>query len=112
MYIIVCLYAARCSPRRTVGSATGIPAAVQAVISSAVGSGAAKDIGLFLGVVLILQYLSSASVWTLGSARVQAVAALDGSAPRLLGKFSKQGTPLPMCILMGIVGSYVRDHLS
>ena len=105
MYIIVMLCMLLVLTEKNLGSATGIPAAVQAVISSAVGSGAAKGIGYFLGVVLILQYLSSASVWTLGSARVQAVAALDGSAPRLLGKFSKQGTPLPMCILMGIVGS-------
>ena len=105
MYIAVMLCMLLVLTEKNLGTATGIPSAVQAVMSDAVGSGAAKAIGYFLGVVLILQYLSSASVWTLGSARVQAVAALDGSAPRLLGKFSKQGTPLPMCILMGVVGS-------
>ena len=69
------------------------------------GSGAAKVIGYFLGVVLILQYVSSGSIWMLGACRVQAVAALDGSAPRILGKFSKQGTPAAMAILSGIVSS-------
>jgi amino acid transporter len=105
MYVVVMLAMLLVLTEKNLGAATGIPAAVQAVMASAVGSGTAKWLGYFLGAVLILQYLSSATVWTLGSARVQAVAALDGSAPRLLGRFSKQGTPLPMCILMGIVGS-------
>ena len=89
---------------KDLAAATGIPDAVNIVLTSAAG-GAAKVLGYFLGVVLILQYMSSASLWVLGSARVQAVAALDGAAPRVLGRFSKQGTPLPMCILLGIVGS-------
>ncbi len=104
MYVAVMLAMLLLLTEKQLGAATGIPAAVNVVLTSAAG-GAAKALGYFLGAVLILGYLSSASVWTLGSARVQAVAALDGSAPRLLGKFSKQGTPLPMCILMGIVGS-------
>ena len=104
MYIAVMLCMLLLLTEKQLGAATGIPAAVNVVLTSAAG-GAAKGLGYFLGAVLILTYLSSASVWTLGSARVQAVAALDGSAPRLLGKFSKQGTPLPMCILMGVVGS-------
>jgi amino acid transporter len=105
MYVVVMLVMLLVLKEKDLTAASGIPAAVQAVMSDAVGSGAAKAIGYFMGVIFILQYLSSASVWTLGSARVQAVASLDGSAPRLLGKFSKQGTPLAMCVLMGIVGS-------
>jgi amino acid transporter len=104
MYIAVMLAMLLLLSVKELGAATGLPAAVNVVLTDAAG-GAAKTLGYFLGAILILGYLSSASVWTLGSARVQAVAALDGSAPRLLGKFSKQGTPLPMCILMGVVGS-------
>jgi glutamate:GABA antiporter len=105
MYIAVMACMLLVLSEKDLGAATGIPAAMQTVMGDAVGSGAAKWLGYFLGAIFILGYLSSASVWTLGSARVQAVAALDGSAPRMLGRFSKQGTPLPMCILMGIVGS-------
>ena len=104
MYIAVMLCMLLLLTEKQLGAATGIPAAVNVVLDQRSGR-RSKGPGLLPGSVLILTYLSSASVWTLGSARVQAVAALDGSAPRLLGKFSKQGTPLPMCILMGVVGS-------
>jgi amino acid transporter len=107
MYIVVMLAMLLLLSEKELGAATGIPAAVNLALTSAAG-GAAKTLGYFLGIILILQYLSSASVWTLGAARVQAVAALDGSAPRLLGKFSKQGTPVAMCVLMGIVGSVMN----
>ena len=73
--------------------------------SNGVLGSAAKGFGYLFGVLMILTFVGSASVWTLGSARVQAVAALDGAAPRMLGKFGKQGTPVTMCIVMGIVGS-------
>ena len=105
MYLVVMLVMLLVLREKDLSSSSGIPAAVNLVMSDAVGHSAAKAIGYFLGVIFILQYLSSASVWTLGSARVQAVASLDGSAPRVLGKFSKQGTPTAMCVLMGIVGS-------
>ena len=105
MYLVVMLTMLLVIKEKEITGSSGIPTAVNIVMSDAVGKSAAKAIGYFLGVIFILQYLSSASVWTLGSARVQAVASLDGAAPRMLGKFSKQGTPLPMCILMGIVGS-------
>jgi hypothetical protein len=62
--------------------------------------------------------IGSGSVWILGSCRVQAVAALDGAAPRWLGKFGSQGTPTSMAWLSGIVGSafviivFYLSHLS
>jgi glutamate:GABA antiporter len=73
--------------------------------SNGVLGSAAKGFGYLFGALMILTFVGSASVWTLGSARVQAVAALDGAAPKVLGKFGKQGTPVTMCIVMGIVGS-------
>jgi amino acid transporter len=85
-------------------AASGLSDAAQIALTSVAG-GAAKGLGYVVGAIMILTYVFSAAVWTLGSARVQAVAALDGSAPRWLGKFSKQGTPVPMAILMGLVGS-------
>jgi amino acid transporter len=105
MYVIVMLCMLLVLKEKDLTAASGIPSAVQAVMADAVGSGTAKTLGYFLGVLFILQYVSSGSIWMLGSCRVQAVAALDGSAPRILGKFSKQGTPASMAILSGIVSS-------
>jgi amino acid transporter len=105
MYVVVMACMLLVLKEKDLTAASGIPAAVQAVMSDAVGSGTAKAIGYFLGVVFILQYVSSGSIWVLGACRVQAVAALDGSAPRVLGRFSKQGTPVVMGILTGIVSS-------
>jgi amino acid transporter len=105
MYIVVMLVMLLVLKESQLSSSSGIPKAMNTIMASAVGTSGAKALGYFMGIIFVLQYLSSASVWTLGSARVQAVASLDGAAPRILGKFSKQGTPVPMCILMGIVGS-------
>ena len=105
MYVIVMLCMLLVLKEKDLTAASGIPAAVQAVMADAVGSGTAKALGYFLGVLFILQYVSSGSIWMLGACRVQAVASLDGSAPRILGKFSKQGTPAVMAILSGIVSS-------
>lgn len=86
-------------------SSVGGLADAYGLASNGVLGSAAKGFGYIFGALMILTFVGSGSVWTLGSARVQAVAALDGSAPRWLGKFSRQGTPVPMCILMGVVGS-------
>ena len=67
--------------------------------------GGAKAMGYIIAIVWILALVGSGSVWTLGSCRVQALAALDGSAPRWLGKISKQGTPTAMALITGVVGS-------
>ena len=105
MYVVVMLCMLLVLKEKDLTAASGIPAAVQAVMADAVGSGTAKALGYFLGILFILQYVSSGSIWMLGACRVQAVASLDGSAPRILGKFSKQGTPAIMAILSGIVSS-------
>ncbi len=105
MYVIVMLCMLLVLKEKDLTAASGIPSAVQAVMADAVGSGTAKALGYFLGILFILQYVSSGSIWMLGACRVQAVASLDGSAPRILGKFSKQGTPAMMAVLSGIVSS-------
>ncbi len=55
--------------------------------------------------MIILILVATGTVWVLGSCRVEAMAALDGAAPRWMGKFSRQGTPISMAIITGIVGS-------
>jgi glutamate:GABA antiporter len=85
---------------------TGSYAKVSAGLFGTGGGG--KALGYFFAVVIILTLVGSGSVWTLGSCRVQAIAALDGAAPRVLGKFGKQGTPTVMALTTGIVGSIDR----
>jgi len=58
-----------------------------------------------LAALVILSMISAGSVWQQGTCRAQAVAALDGSAPLWLGRFSAQGTPVTMNILSTIIGS-------
>jgi glutamate:GABA antiporter len=84
----------------------GLTGAFSYVNQAVVGTGGgAKALGYFFGAVVILTLISSGSVWILGSSRVQAVAALDGAAPRALGRFGKAGTPTTMAWLSGIIGS-------
>ena len=84
----------------------GLTDAFSYVNAAVIGDGGgATVLGYFFGIIVILTLISSGSVWILGSARVQAVAALDGAAPRALGKFGKAGTPTTMAWLSGIIGS-------
>jgi len=68
--------------------------------------------GLFLGwvsaVAVILGVLSSATSWLMGANRAYAVAALDGSAPRILGRLSKRsGTPIAVNLLTGVLATII-----
>ena len=66
---------------------SGFTGAFQWVTQNVLGTGGgAKALGYFFGAIVILALISSGSVWILGSARVQAVAALDGAAPRGAGQ--------------------------
>jgi glutamate:GABA antiporter len=57
---------------------------------------------------VIFGLLSSGVVWLIGSDRTQAVAGFDGSAPRVLGYFSKRfGTPIAVNLLSGVVATGV-----
>ena len=86
-----------------VGSYLGASSAANTALFGT--GGGAKAMGYIIAIVWILALIGSGSVWTLGVCRVQALAALDGSAPRWLGKFSKQGTPTVMALITGVVGS-------
>jgi amino acid transporter len=93
-------------PVKELTTSSGLTGAFSLVNQTVIGTGgAAKFVGYLFGIVIIMTLIGSGSVWILGSCRVQAVAALDGCAPRWLGKFSKQGTPISMAWLSGIVAS-------
>ena len=71
-------------------------------------TGAGKVLADIVAVGVIFGLLSSAVVWLIGSDRTQAVAALDGAAPRALGYFSRRfGTPIGVNMLSGVVATIV-----
>jgi amino acid transporter len=99
-------------PEKTVAGVSGFTGSFQTVNQAVFGTGGgAKFLGYIFAIIIILTLVGSGSVWILGSCRVQALVALDGAAPRFLGRFSKQGTPSVMAILSGIIGSLFVIYL-
>src|SRR5207249_10155437 len=71
-------------------------------------TGAGQFLGYLMCIAFILALLSSGTTWVMGADRAQAMAALDGAAPRTLGIFSSRfGTPIAVNILSGIIASIV-----
>jgi amino acid transporter len=85
---------------------SGFVAGYQAVVSSALGGGAANVLNGVVGAAVVFALLSSGTVWLMGSDRLMAIGALAGSGPRSLGYFSKRfGTPVPVNVVSGILAS-------
>jgi glutamate:GABA antiporter len=71
-------------------------------------TGAGQVLGWVMAIAFILALLSSGTTWIMGADRAQAMAALDGAAPRVLGRFSARfGTPIAVNLLSGIVATAV-----
>ncbi len=105
-------------PKDKVTGLSGFITAIQTVFTVYGGSIAADGtvtltgFGLLIGgicaIAFILALLSSGTTWVMGADRAQAMAALDGSAPRILGTFSaKFGTPIAVNILSGAIATLV-----
>jgi amino acid transporter len=61
-----------------------------------------------MAIAFVLALLTSGTTWIMGSDRAQAVAALDGAAPRFLGRFSARfGTPIAVNICSGVAATAV-----
>ena len=76
--------------------------------SGVVLTGAGKILADVGAIGVIFGLLSSGVVWLIGSDRTQAIAGLDGSAPRWLGRFSARlGTPIAVNLLSGVVSTAV-----
>jgi amino acid transporter len=91
-------------PFEDLTAAAGFSDAYDIAAGGVLGS-AADAVSYVIGVAIILTYVLTAAVWVQGPARMLSVAALDGSSPRALGRYGKQGTPVNACILIGLVGS-------
>jgi amino acid transporter len=65
-------------------------------------------IGGICAIAFILALLSSGTTWIMGADRAQAMAALDGAAPPIFGRFSSRyGTPIVVNIMSGVLGTIV-----
>ena len=71
-------------------------------------TGAGKVLGYVIAIAFVLALLTSGTTWIMGADRAQAMAALDGAAPRFLGRFSARfGTPIAVNICSGIAATAV-----
>ena len=71
-------------------------------------AGAGAVVGGICATAFILALLSSGTTWIMGADRAQAMAALDGAAPAILGRFSsKYGTPVVVNLMSGVLGTLV-----
>jgi amino acid transporter len=71
-------------------------------------SGLGQILGDVAALAFILALFTSGTTWIMGADRAQAMAALDGSAPPILGRISSRfGTPIAVNLLSGIVATVV-----
>jgi amino acid transporter len=76
------------------------------------GTATLVGLGAILGgaaaLMLIMALITSGTTWVMGADRAQAMAALDGAAPRSLGTLSQRfGTPINVNLMSGIVSTIV-----
>ncbi len=90
-------------------SGKGVSSFLDAVDTVFTVYGGAADILVKVAAIMfILAVVSSASTWLMGSDRSQAIAAIDGTGPRWLGRFSSRfGTPVNVNFVSGILSTIV-----
>jgi amino acid transporter len=70
--------------------------------------GAGAVLGDLAAIAFVIALITSGTTWVMGADRAQAMAALDGAAPRWLGTISSRfGTPIAVNLLSGIVSTVV-----
>jgi amino acid transporter len=105
-------------PKGQITGLTGFLAAIKSVFTvygghiaangTPVLTGAGKLLGYVIAIAFVLALLTSGTTWLMGADRAQAMAALDGAAPRFLGRFSARfGTPIAVNICSGIAATAV-----
>jgi glutamate:GABA antiporter len=90
-------------PKAALSNVSGFADAYNRV--AGVLGGASRGFGYFFAAVIILTLIGSGSVWLEGADRAQAIAALDGAAPKWMGRFTSFGTPIAVNLMSGIIGS-------
>jgi glutamate:GABA antiporter len=78
----------------------------QTAVGNALGGGAQSVINGIVGAAIVFALLASGVVWLMGSDRLMAIGALQGSGPRFMGHFSARfGTPITVNVLSGVLSS-------
>src|SRR5215469_2183909 len=88
-------------------SLSNVSGFVDAYSSVAGGVLHSHPLNVVFAILVILTLLGSGSVWLEGADRTQAIAALDGSAPGWMGKFTSFGTPIAVNLSSGVVASAI-----
>jgi glutamate:GABA antiporter len=105
-------------PKGQVTGLTGFLAAIKSVFTvygghiaangTPVLTGAGLVLGYVIAIAFVLALLTSGTTWIMGADRAQAMAALDGAAPRFLGRFSARfGTPIAVNLCSGIAATAI-----
>jgi len=105
-------------PKGQVTGLTGFIAAIKSVFTvygghiaangTPVLTGAGLALGYVIAVAFVLALLTSGTTWIMGADRAQAMAALDGAAPRFMGRFSARfGTPIAVNLCSGVTSTAV-----
>jgi amino acid transporter len=101
-FLIVILLALPKGQLTGVGSFLNAYQAVDGVLPATV----AKVLGWLVALGLVVAYASSGGTWLMGADRTYAVSALDRTAPRIFGRFSrKYGTPIAVNTMSGIMAT-------
>jgi amino acid transporter len=86
-------------------NATGFTAAFQ-VVAGILPGPIATGLGWLVAIGIVIALASSGGTWVIGADRTYAIAALDRTAPALLGRFSgKYGTPIAVNTMTGITAT-------
>ncbi|HZR40931.1 MAG TPA: APC family permease [Ktedonobacteraceae bacterium] len=102
LFLIVILFALPTNQLTGVGSFLNAYQAVNGVLPATI----AKVLGWLVAGGLVIAYASSGGTWLMGADRTYAVSALDRTAPRMFGRFSKKyGTPVAVNIMSGVMAT-------
>jgi amino acid transporter len=101
LYGLVILGIVLVIPRAGLSSVSGFTDAYSAVA----GVFHSRALDVVFAVLVILTLVGSGSVWLEGADRTQAIAALDGSAPAWMGRFTSFGTPIAVNLASGVLAS-------
>lgn len=92
-------------PKDKLSSASGFLSTFKLVATVLPGP-IATGLGWLVAIAVVIALASSGGTWIIGADRTYAMAALDRTAPVLLGRFSgKYGTPIAVNTMSGIVAS-------
>jgi amino acid transporter len=105
-------------PKDRITALSGFISAIQEVFTVYGGSvasdgtvtltGLGQVLGDVAAIAFILALFTSGTTWIMGADRAQAMAALDGAAPPILGRISSRyGTPIAVNLMSGVVATVV-----